>query len=75
MIHYGKHPNGELEIRIPADEVAELWRVIDTAALLQRRTFYGLRAYIEEQFNDELSSKGLVKPKRKEVPNANIKSL
>lgn len=73
MIHYGKHQNGELEIRIPSDEVAELWRVIDTAALLQRRTFYALRAYIEEQFNDELSREGLVKPKkRKEENNGNI---
>lgn len=71
MINYGKHLDGDLEIRIPANEVAELWRVIDTAALQQRRTFYGLRAYIEENYNDELAGEGLVKPKKKEVSDGN----
>jgi hypothetical protein len=64
MIHYGKHSDGELEIKIPACEVAELWHVIDSAPLIQRRTFHGLQAYIEEQFNKELSGKRLVKQKK-----------
>lgn len=55
MIHYGKNLDGELEIRVSEEDVAELWSAIDHAVLPQRRTFHGLKDYIEKQFGDELA--------------------
>lgn len=50
MIHYGKEPkNGDLHIIVSPDEVSEVYELFNSASLLQRRTFYGLKAYIEEE--------------------------
>lgn len=54
MVHYGKNSQGELEIHLPAEEVTELYELIRSANLLQRRTFYGLKAYIEENYPETL---------------------
>ncbi len=50
MIHYGKTPDGELLIRVSPDDVNEIYAIINQATLLQRRTFYRLKAYIEDNY-------------------------
>lgn len=54
MIHYGKTIQGDLEIRTSAEDVGEVYSVLESAGLLQRRVFSGLKRYINEQFADEL---------------------
>jgi len=54
MIHYGKTPDGDLEFRVSADDVGEVFSLLDSTGLLQRRTFDDLKTYIKEQFADEL---------------------
>lgn len=57
MVHYGKEPSGELLIRLSPDEVSEVYQVLMTAGLLQRRTFYGLKQYIEDEYKEQLTAK------------------
>jgi hypothetical protein len=58
MIHYGKEPQtDDLNIIVPPDEVKEIYELINSTTLLQRRTFYGLKAYIEDNYKDELTKK------------------
>ena len=54
MIHYGKEPSGDLDIKVSADDVGEVFEVLQTAGLLQRRTFNGLKDYLIKNFADEL---------------------
>ena len=54
MIHYGKMPEGDLELRVSAEDVGEVFDLLDSAGLLQRRSFDGLRAYIKREFSGEL---------------------
>lgn len=54
MIHYGKEPSGDLDIRVSAEDVGEVYDVLQTAGLLQRRVFNKLKEYIEKNFKDEL---------------------
>ena len=54
MIHYGKEPSGDLSIRVSAEDVGEVYEVLQTAGLLQRRTFNGLKDYLTKNFADEL---------------------
>ncbi len=54
MIHYGKEPSGDLNIRVSPDDVGEVFEVLQTAGLLQRRTFSGLKDYLRENFQAEL---------------------
>ena len=57
MIHYGKSPNEDkLIIEVSADEVGEVYDVLCSAGLLQRRTFHGLKAYIDEHFKADMES-------------------
>ena len=56
MIHFGKTPQGDLEIIASPDEVGELYGLFESAGLLQRRTFNGLKEYIGKEFADELVS-------------------
>ena len=56
MIHYGKEPSGDLDIRVSAEDVGEVYEMLQTAGLLQRRTFDGLKRYVAEQFADELKA-------------------
>lgn len=56
MIHYGKNPEGELLIRVSPDDVGEVYEALQSAGLLQRRTFDGLKRYVAEQFADELEA-------------------
>ena len=58
MIHYGKEPKtGNLNIIVSPDEVKEIYELINSADLLQRRTFYGLKAYIEDEYKEQLTAK------------------
>lgn len=51
MIHYGKAPSGDLEIRVSPEDVGEVYEVLMSAGLMQRRgEFHGLKKYIEENF-------------------------
>lgn len=54
MIHYGKKPSGDLEILVSADNVGEVYETLESAGLLQRRTFNGLKQYIRSEFAHEL---------------------
>ena len=54
MIHYGKEPSGDLNIRVSAEDVGEVYEVLQTTGLLQRRTFNGLKDYLTKNFSDEL---------------------
>lgn len=56
MIHYGKTPDGELNMRVSADDVGEFYVLLESAGLLQRRTFNGLKVYLCEKFSDELEA-------------------
>jgi len=55
MIHYGKTPHGDLEIIASHEEIGELYSLMDSAGLLQRRTFDRLKEYIAIEFAEELS--------------------
>lgn len=50
MIHYEKTPEGGLDLRVPAEEVGEVYSMLDSACLLQRRTFDGLKTFIKKEF-------------------------
>ena len=54
MIHYGKEPSGDLEIKVSAEDVGEIFEVLQSAGLLQRRTFNGLQDYLKKNFQAEL---------------------
>ena len=56
MIHYGKEPSGDLDIRVSAEDVGEVYEMLQTAGLLQRRTFNGLKDYLTKNFADELET-------------------
>jgi len=55
MVHYGKEPEGELLIRVSPDDVGEVYGLLESAGLLQRRVFDGLKGYIAENYRDELA--------------------
>jgi uncharacterized membrane protein YukC len=54
MIHYEKTPDGDLYLKVSAEDVGEVYSLLESAALLQRRTFDGLKTLIKEEFSDEL---------------------
>jgi hypothetical protein len=56
MIHFGKNPQGDLEIKATGGDVAEVYELICHADLRQRRTFYPLKHYIEENFKDSINN-------------------
>lgn len=53
MVHYGKTQTDELQIIISDDDIESLRQLILGASLMERRKFFGLRKYIEENFNKE----------------------
>lgn len=57
MIHYGKTPQGELQLMLTGEDVAHLHTMITGTGLEQRRVFYGLKAYIEDEYKDQLTKK------------------
>lgn len=55
MIHYGKEPSGDLEIRVSADDVGEIYSLLESAQLQQRRSFNALKEYISNNYANELA--------------------
>lgn len=55
MIHYGKTPQGELQLMLTGEDVAHLHTMITGAGLEQRRVFYGLKTYIEDNYKEQIN--------------------
>lgn len=55
MIHFGKNPQGELEIRATEGDVATIYRAICSSCLQERRVLYPVKAMIEREFKNEIS--------------------
>lgn len=76
MIHYGKEPSGDLSIRVSAEDVGEVFEVLQSAGLLQRRTFNDLQDYLTKNFKEELeqyrSRMTAQIPVREEVRHATV---
>lgn len=51
--HYGKRQTDELHIIVTGQDIESLRRIILSANLTERRVFFGLKHYIEENFNKE----------------------
>lgn len=56
MIHYVKTPQGDLDLQVSAEDVGEVYSLLDSAGLLQRRTFNGLKEFLRKEFGSELES-------------------
>lgn len=52
MVHYGKTQPDELQIIVTGQDVESLRRTILSANLTERRVFFGLKHYIEEEFKE-----------------------
>jgi hypothetical protein len=50
MLHFGKNPQGELELRATEDDVLTIYRTICQAGLQERRALYPVKALIEREF-------------------------
>lgn len=61
MIHYGKNPDGELEIRAGGSDIGVIYRAIAAAHLPERGALYALKTAIERDFREEIS-KSTIKP-------------
>ena len=55
MVHYGKTPQGDLEIQVSADSVGEVHDMLYSSGLLPRRVLGGLQEYIEKEFAGDLA--------------------
>ena len=56
MIHYGKNPKGELEIKATGRDIGVLYRAISAAHLPERGEIYAMKTYLEENFKGELTT-------------------
>lgn len=56
MIHYGKNPQGELEIKATGRDIGVLYRAISSAHLPERGEIYAIKTYLEENFKGELTT-------------------
>ena len=56
MIHYGKNPQGELEIKATGRDIGVLYRAISAAHLPERGEIYAMKTYLEENFKGELTT-------------------
>lgn len=52
MVHFGKKQDDELQIIVTGQDIESLRRMIVSSSLMERRTFYGLKEYIEKKFKD-----------------------
>lgn len=55
MLHFGRNPQGDLELRATDEHIGVLYRALCNAHLPDRGSVYALRTYIEENFSDELN--------------------
>lgn len=52
MVHFGKKQDDELQIIVTDQDIESLRRMIVSSSLIERRTFYDLKEYIETEFKD-----------------------
>lgn len=52
MVHFGKTQDDELQIIVTGQDIEALRRMIVSSSLMERRTFYGLKEYIETEYKD-----------------------
>ena len=52
MVHFGKTQDDELQIIVTGQNIESLRRMIISSSLIERRTFYGLKEYIETEFKN-----------------------
>lgn len=52
MVHFGKKQDDELQIIVTGQDIESLRRMIVSSSLMERRTFYGLKEYIETEFKN-----------------------
>lgn len=52
MVHFGKTQDDELQIIVTGHDIESLRRMIVSSSLMERRTFYGLKKYIETEYKD-----------------------
>lgn len=52
MVHFGKKQDDELQIIVTGQDIEALRRMIVSSSLMERRTFYGLKEYIETEFKN-----------------------
>jgi len=52
MVHFGKTQDDELQIIVTGQDIESLRRMIVSSSLMERRTFYGLKEYIETEFKN-----------------------
>ena len=50
MFHYGKTPNGDLEISVSGTDIRMFYRAVSDSGLLSRRDMYPFKTYIEENY-------------------------
>ena len=68
MIHYGRNPQGELEIKATGRDIGVLYRAISAAHLPERGEIYAMKTYLEENFKGELTTN----KKGKEADHATV---
>ena len=52
MVHFGKTQDDELQIIVTEQDIESLRRMIVSSSPMERRTFYGLKEYIETEYKD-----------------------
>ena len=52
MVHFGKKQDDELQIIVTGQDIEALRRMIVSSSLMERRTFYWLKEYIETEYKD-----------------------
>ena len=57
MVHFGKTQDDELQIIVTGQGIESLRRMIVSSSLMERRTFYGLKEYIETEYKNIITGK------------------
>ena len=52
MVHFGKTRPDELQIIVSGEDIESLRQLILGSSLMERRKFFGLKQYIEENFKN-----------------------
>jgi len=52
MVHFGKKHDDELQIIVTDQDIESLRRMIVSSSLMERRTFHGLKKYIETEYKE-----------------------
>ena len=55
MVHFGKTQDDELQIIVTGQDIEALRRMIVSSSLMERRTFYDLKEYIETEYKDNIT--------------------